>query len=207
MATGTGEYHRRVAEQKRAAIVEAATTLFVAQGYAGTSLARVAEEAGVSRATLFKQFPTKGSLFEAIVTENWGLEDDGGTDPGPGDLAAGLREYGRRYAVLMSRPQMVGLHRIVIAEMPRFPDVAEAQFSLGKMPFFDAVDRYLRAEHDNGTAQVDDPVTATTQFLGMIANFVFWPRLLVVDWEPTAAEVDRAVAEAVTTAVARYGRR
>lgn len=59
MATGTGTYHQQLAEQKRAAIIAAATSLFLAGGYAGTSLARVAEAAEVSKATLFKPFPPR----------------------------------------------------------------------------------------------------------------------------------------------------
>ena len=61
------EYHRRVADQNRRAVLAAATALFLERGYDRTSLARVAETAGVSKATLFKQFPTKASLFEATV--------------------------------------------------------------------------------------------------------------------------------------------
>lgn len=207
MATGTGTYHQQLAEQKRAAIIAAATSLFLEGGYAGTSLARVAEVAEVSKATLFKQFPTKASLFEAMVKEHWNADDDERPEPASGDLARGLAEYGHRYAALMSRPEMVGLYRIVIAEMPRFPGLAETHFDVGKMPFFDAVRRYLAAEHDAGAARVADPVVATTQFMGMISNFTFWPRLTVVGWDPTAAETARAVDDAVATMVARYGAR
>lgn len=124
--------------------------------------------------------------------------------PPPGDLERGLREYGHRYAALMSRPEMVGLFRIVIAEMPRFPALATTHFDLGKMPFFESVQRYLTAEHDTGTARIKDPVMATTRFMGMISNYILWPRLLVVGWDPTTAEVDAAVDDAVTTMCARY---
>ncbi|GAA4943940.1 TetR/AcrR family transcriptional regulator [Streptomonospora halophila] len=204
MATRTGTYHQQLAQQKRAAIISAATGLFLDNGYAGTSLARVAEAAEVSKATLFKQFPTKANLFEAMVTEHWSTDDDQRPAPRPGDLERGLREYGRRYAALMSRPEMVGLYRIVIAEMPRFPALATTHFDLGKMPFFESVQRYLAAEHDTGTARIEDPVMATTQFMGMISNYILWPRLLVVDWAPPPAEVDAAVDDAVATMCARY---
>lgn len=46
---------------------------------------------------------------------------------------------------------------------------------------------------------------AATQFLGMIANYVFWPRMLIVTWSPTEAAMARAVEEAVLTTEARYG--
>ncbi|XVU25063.1 TetR/AcrR family transcriptional regulator [Actinoplanes sp. CA-054009] len=191
-------YHRDVAERKRAAILEAATGLFLASGYDGTSLAKIAEAAGVSKATLFKQFPTKAALFDAIVTESWQVEDEGGPELPAGDLEAGLTAIGRRYVELLTRPGMTALFRIVIAELPRFPELGEAQFSRGKMPYFESVRRYL------ADAAIDDPEMAATQFLGMISNFVFWPSLLLTDWAPGEAANDKAVTEAVRTMIARY---
>lgn len=200
-------YHQRVAGEKRAAIIAAATSLFLERGYAETSLARIAEAAGVSTATLFKQFPTKAELFAAMVVESWQLS---GTDlqaPAIGDPAAGLEVLGNRCVELMSRDEMVALFRIVIAEAPRFPDLAEAQFTLGKAPFFNSVKGYLAAEHAAGALDCGDPELAATQFLGMISNFAFWPRLLLVDWHPTTEDLHRTVAEAVRAIVARYGDR
>ncbi|MFC5750581.1 TetR/AcrR family transcriptional regulator [Actinomadura rugatobispora] len=204
VTTEPSAYHRRMAEQKRSAIIDAATGLFLDSGYDGTSLARIAEAAGVSRATLFKQFPTKAALFDAIVTEYWKVEGEGGLDLRPGDLRAGLTAVGRRYVALLTRPRMVALFRIVIAEAPRFPELGQTQFKRGKMPYFTSVRRYLEAEHEAGTVRLDDPELATTQFLGMIADYVFWPRMLLVDWSPDEASMARAVDEAVLTIEARY---
>jgi AcrR family transcriptional regulator len=198
-------YHQRVAGEKRAAIIAAATSLFLKRGYAETSLARIAEAAGVSTATLFKQFPTKAELFAAMVVESWQLSGADLQTPATGDPAAGLRVLGNRYVELMSRDEMVALFRIVIAEAPRFPDLAEAHFTLGKAPFFDSVKSYLAAEHAAGALDCADPELATTQFLGMISNFAFWPRLLLVDWHPTGEDLNRTVTEAVGAMIARYG--
>ncbi len=204
MSTAATTYHQRVAQEKRALIVGAATALFLELGYDRTSLARIAAESGVSRATLFKQFPTKAALFDAIVTESWASDDE--EDPPPvGDVVAGLGAIGRRYAELLARPQMTDLFRIVIAELPRFPELAHAQFSQGKLPYFESVRSYLLAEHEAGTVQVEDADLAATQFLGMISNYVFWPALLVPDWEVSDDRVDQVVEGAVRTIVARYG--
>ncbi|MDX3191271.1 TetR/AcrR family transcriptional regulator [Streptomyces sp. MN03-5084-2B] len=204
MGTEPSAYHRRVAEEKRAAILEAATGLFLASGYDGTSLAKIAEAAGVSKATLFKQFPTKAALFDAIVTESWQTEDSGGPEPSAEDLRAGLTAIGHRYVELLTRPGMTALFRIVIAELPRFPELGEAQFSRGKMPYFESVSRYLAEADRAGSAKVGDSDLAATQFLGMISNFVFWPTLLLTDWAPERAAIERAVCEAVSTMCARY---
>ena len=196
-------YHQRVAQEKRTLIVTAATALFLELGYDRTSLARIAERSGVSRATLFKQFPSKAALFDAIVTESWST--GGEEDPPPtGNLVEGLGIIGRRYAELLGRPQMTDLFRIVIAELPRFPELADVQFSHGKMPYFESVRSYLLAEHKAGTVRVEDADLAATQFLGMISNYVFWPTLLVPGWEVSAQRVAQVVDEAVRTTAARY---
>ncbi|GIG39345.1 TetR/AcrR family transcriptional regulator [Cellulomonas phragmiteti] len=203
MSSSATTYHQRVAQQKRTAIVTAATELFLELGYDRTSLARIAERSGVSRATLFKQFSTKAGLFDAIVTEAWSATDE--QEPPPaGDVADGLGILGRRYAELLGRGQMTDLFRIVIAEMPRFPELARAQFAQGKLPYFESVQRYLSASHEAGTVRIEDTELAATQFLGMIAHYVFWPTLLVPGWEVGADRVAQVVEEAVRTIVARY---
>ncbi len=198
-------YHQRVAQQKRALIVQAATQLFLELGYDRASLARIAEEAGVSKATLFKQFPTKAVLFDAIVIDSWAGGDDAEV-PSVGDLVAGLTALGRHYAALLGRPGMVDLFRIVIAELPRFPELAKAHFTEGKLPYFETVRTYLVAERDAGTADIADPQMAATQFLGMISNYLFWPRLVVPGWTVTSERVIAVVDDAVRTMVARYDR-
>ncbi|MFJ9387674.1 TetR/AcrR family transcriptional regulator [Nocardioides sp. NPDC101246] len=203
MSSTTSPYHQRVADEKRALIVRAATGLFLELGYDRSSLARIAESAGVSKATLFKQFPTKAALFDAIVTESW-TSADALEVPEAGDLTAGLTAISRSYAALLTRPEMTDLFRIVIAELPRFPELARAQFAQGKMPWFESVRDYLLAEAEAGTAIVADADLATTQFLGMISNYLFWPRLLVPDWSVSSTRTTEVIDEAVTTMVTRY---
>lgn len=204
MSIAVPTYHERVAAQKRSAILGSATELFLAQGYDGTSLAQIAKGAGVSTATLFKRFPTKAALFDAIVTDYWRPEEVPFDTPSPGDPKAGLTAIGRHYVALMTRDEMAALFRIVIAEAPRFPELTRRQFDLGKLPYFNRVCAYLEAEHEAENLRVDDPVMAATQFLGMIANFAFWPRMLLVDWSPARSELDYAVDEAVKTTLARF---
>ena len=77
-------YHRKIAAENRTAILDSATDLFLELGYDRTSLARVADRAGVSKATLFKQFPTKAELFEATVLAAGGAPGSEPMDPPPG---------------------------------------------------------------------------------------------------------------------------
>lgn len=201
---GTSTYHQRVAAEKRSAILVAAADLFGKLGYAGSSLALVAEAAGVSKATLFKQFPTKSDLFDAVVSDAWGHGRQTPVVVDPADPGAGLRVLGSVYASLLDRPGMAGLFRLVIAEARAFPELGQRQFDLGKVPFFDEVRRYFEEADQAGSMRVQDPTMAATQMLGMISNFVLWPKLLLPEWAPGDEAVAYAVEEAVLTTLARY---
>lgn len=51
----------------RQEIVETATRLFAAEGYAATSIEAVLRDSGVSRGALYHHFPSKEALFEAVL--------------------------------------------------------------------------------------------------------------------------------------------
>jgi AcrR family transcriptional regulator len=204
MSRELSAYHRQVAATNRAAILAAATDLFLELGYDRTSLARVAESAGVSKATLFKQFPTKAELFEATVLAAGDTPAAELEDPPRGDFHAGLVVLGLAYAELLSRPRVGDLIRTLIAESPRFPELRERTFDFGTLSVLTALRRYFQAENAAGTAKVDDLDVAAAQFLGMISTVIFWPRLVHGNWSLTEEQTRQAVDEAARTIVARY---
>lgn len=52
--------------ERRAAIIDAALPLFARKGFAATTTKEIAQAAGVSEALIFKHFPSKAALYEAI---------------------------------------------------------------------------------------------------------------------------------------------
>ena len=70
---------RAQADDTRRAIVEAAGRLFERQGYAATSMAAVAAEAGVALKTLYLAFAGKGDILSAL----WDTRLRGGEDAAP----------------------------------------------------------------------------------------------------------------------------
>jgi AcrR family transcriptional regulator len=207
MTRGDSSYHREVAAVNRASILVAATRLFLESGYDRTSLARVAERAGVSTATLFKQFPSKAELFEAAVLATGGTPGPEPIQPPHGDFQSGLTVLGHAYAELLTRRQMVDLMRTVIAESPKFPELRERTFDFGTLPVLEALGRYLRDAHSAGDADIDDPDLISAQFLAMIASAIFWPRFMHGSWSITEDEQVRVVEEAARTIAARCARR
>jgi TetR/AcrR family transcriptional regulator of autoinduction and epiphytic fitness len=197
-------YHQRIKQEKRVAAVSAAMELFLEQGYERTSLQQVAKRADVSTATLFKRFPTKAALFEAIVEEFWaGNEECSGTPP-VGEPAHGLRKIGLAYAERMRHPDMQAIYRLIIGEALRFPDLGRTLFDKGKGPFLDRVETYLHAEVKAGHLVIDDVSVAASQFLAIIAAQSFWPELIVPGCGGTDAEMAEVVEQAIAMMLARY---
>lgn len=54
-------------QARREQLLQAALELFAENGYEGTCTRHVAERTGVTEAVLFKHFPTKQDLFEAVL--------------------------------------------------------------------------------------------------------------------------------------------
>ena len=71
------------AEQTRRRVLEAAFRLFVERGYAGTTIAAVANEAGVSPETIYLSLGGKRGLLEGVIEMAIAGEDDTPTPDNP----------------------------------------------------------------------------------------------------------------------------
>jgi len=58
---------------RRATVLNSAASVFAARGYATTSMAEIAESAGVTRAVLYDHFPSKKALYLAVLGEQSAL--------------------------------------------------------------------------------------------------------------------------------------
>jgi AcrR family transcriptional regulator len=89
-------------EKASQAILEAAAELLLARGLAAVSMDAVAERAGVSKATIYRWWPTKETLaLDALYHEWEGVPADTDTGSLRGDLLALLRPWVR---LAVSRP-------------------------------------------------------------------------------------------------------
>ena len=72
-ATEERPRRRLSAPARRALILEAALDAFAANGHGATSMAEIAEAAGVTRAVLYDHFSSKKALFLALLEEQNGI--------------------------------------------------------------------------------------------------------------------------------------
>ncbi|WP_060888414.1 TetR/AcrR family transcriptional regulator [Streptomyces caniscabiei] len=92
---GSAQPLRSDAERNRERIIAAARTVFARDGL-NASMASVAREAGVGIATIFRRFPTKEELVDAVFSDRMGAYADAVTaalaDPDPWSGFAGYIE-------------------------------------------------------------------------------------------------------------------
>src|SRR5690349_24973981 len=95
--TGAPPRGRPRSEKAHKAVLDAAAELLLARGPSAVSMDAVAERAGVSKATIYRWWPTKESLaLDALFTE-WSAVSPYSRDTGTlrGDLLALLRPWAR----------------------------------------------------------------------------------------------------------------
>ncbi len=187
-------------------IVRHARKAFVSQGYAATRVEPIAREAGVSTATLYSFFPAKAELFTAVI-------HDAANDftlqmkivrTAEGPAREQLLKFATAYAQFMGDPFIRSVFRLVMAERPRFRDVAMKFFEKGRSEFGAPLISALRVLTERGELKVDKPSWAAGQLMGMIEHPVFFMPLVTGDEAQAARSTDQIASDAVETFLARY---
>jgi TetR/AcrR family transcriptional repressor of mexJK operon len=93
----------------------------------------IAAAAAVSKATLYSHFTGKAALFGAIVEERCQLLLEPLAAPSTAgvDLADRLHRFALRVLERVSEPEAIALYRLVLAEAPRFPELAQTFYACG----------------------------------------------------------------------------
>ena len=107
---------------RRVAIVDAAESLFLEQGYERTSLAAIIKRSGGSLATVYELFGNKQGLLRAVVERARDMGDIGSGMCERESGAEMLREFAYRLSEHMTAPRSIALMRVVIAESLRDPE-------------------------------------------------------------------------------------
>jgi TetR/AcrR family transcriptional repressor of mexJK operon len=154
-------------------ILDVATGLFLKDGFGTTSIEAVAKRAGISKRTFYHRFRGKEVLFEAVVRrliEQWMPPLDAATlvAPDDADMADTLSRAARYILAVALTPEALALHRLVIAEAPRFPGLARILHELGAAPGIERIARYLEHCAAAGEIRPIDAWFAAEQFIMMV---------------------------------------
>lgn len=200
----------------RAAVVEAATRLFLEHGYDGTTMEDVAAAAGLARRTVYNNYADKQALFTEIVTsvieyaEAFARELPAvfTSDVTAATLPDLLHALGRRIALAAVREDVIALRRLLISTSRTFPELAREYHARAPGGVIAALahgfERLTRARLLHAT----DAARAAEQFGYLVAGAAI-DRAMLAGELPSEEELAAGAWEAVETFLARYavGRR
>src|SRR5215831_1846440 len=112
----TDDVARSRGEESKAAILAAARELFAKRGYRGTSIASIAEAAGLSQPGLLHHYPSKNALLLAVLASR-DVEDCHTALPQPEAPGSGIIDgLAALVAHNESDPQIVALFSMLLGE-------------------------------------------------------------------------------------------
>jgi TetR/AcrR family transcriptional repressor of mexJK operon len=194
---------------KRRAILDAAASLFMAEGYGAVSMDAVARAAQVSKATLYAHFTGKEALFAEIIDGNCAqlkgsvaVALSGHALP----LRAALTEIGTQWLRFLLQPRVRALHRVVIGEGARFPGLARSFYANGPAALRLWLAGWLAEETTRGRLRPGtDAELVAEQFLSLLRGDLFIRATLGLLEEVREAEIVALAAAAASAIECLHG--
>lgn len=126
--------------ERRGQILDAALPVFLQYGFGGATVDQLAAAAQVTKRTVYSYFGDKAGLFAAMV----GLLATTVSRESPDDDT--LFTLAQRIVFRLYSPELVGLHRLVIAESSRFPELAVTLHTNGDARHISRLREHIAAE-------------------------------------------------------------
>ncbi len=187
-------------------VLNGARQVFMADGFEGASVDKIAKVAGVSKATLYSYFPDKRMLFTEVARTECQRQADQAVaeidvsatpavvlrDAGEHMIGFVLSEFGQR------------VYRICVGEADRFPELAREFYDSGPRVAKDVLATYLELAKQRGELDIDDIDLAACQFSELCKSDIFNKRVFGVQDSFTKDEIARIIDGAVEMFLARY---
>ncbi|MEM8634878.1 MAG: TetR/AcrR family transcriptional regulator [Pseudomonadota bacterium] len=191
------------AAHKRAAVLAAAEESFRKEGFMRASMETVARKAEVSTATLYRYFPSKEVLFDAVAgatMDQLELDVDGQLES-----EDSLRHLARAYARLLSEPRVRSIFRMVVAECGRDAALAERFYLAVKSRLSDLFVQAITIARDRGELSVIPQADHVAgQLQGMIEHSTLMRGLVLGDDVNTKSEANQIADDALQTWLSRW---
>ena len=195
----------------RAAVIDAARTLFLRNGYSGTTMEDIAALAGLAKRTVYNNYPDKDALFTQIVQEviafaeefARGVREEFTAGITAANLHDSLDDLGRRLALAIVRPEVIALRRLLISEARALPSLAREYFDRVPGRVIAALASGFK-ELGHAGLRVSDGHRAGAQFAYLVAGEPL-DRAMLTGTTPPREYVIACAREGVETFLARYG--
>jgi len=153
-------------EERREAILDVAARYFLEHGYAATTMSGIAAALGGSKGTLWSYYASKELLFGDVLeraTRDFKAQLSLALNPGDG-VAVALSKFCWRYLGRLTHPDGIALHRLVMGEVGRFPEIGRIFFERAPQGVYELLAEFLEGAMMRGELRRADPMEAA-QFL------------------------------------------
>lgn len=150
-------------------ILDHATAAFLQDGYAAASIEAIARRAHVAKRTIYARWDGKPVLFLAVLQRliaGWLSTADTASETG--DLAVALNNVARAVLAVGLTPEAVTLHRLMIAESARFPELGTIMARSGAQEGTRRIAALLDRAMMEGVVRPMDTGFAAEQFLHLV---------------------------------------
>ena len=175
MESTTDARKKRDTSKKRLSILDGAVRVFIESGYDASSMDRIAEQAGVSKRTVYNHFASKEILFQEIITAFLAERDERKPIQYTRDLP--LKEQLRRFAqaeiYLVDDPTRRGLSKLFSSVF--LTDPALCVITRGRFSPHSELIRWLSAAKSDRALNLPSPELAARLFYGMVEGCITWP--------------------------------
>jgi AcrR family transcriptional regulator len=172
------EARRRRKAERPQEILEAAFVEFSRNGYASTALDQIAERAGVTKGTIYVYFENKEHLFISMVREITKAKFDivhGMLETHEGSTADLLRaQFKYMYQHILEDDRRREVVRMLIAEAPRFPELADRYHEEILKPCLEMLRQAIQRGVDRGEFRNSSILSAPQVVIAPIALVDLW---------------------------------
>ena len=189
----------------RQRILSAAFNSFMHHGYAGTSTLEIATRAKVSKRDLYSLFGSKQAMLGACIqerAERMRLPLHLPPPRTPEALRMTLERFGTTLLREASRPEVLAVFRLAIAEAERSPDIARTLEDAGRIATMAKLGELMGAAQAAGLLGAGDPRDLAGLFFAVLWGGLHVRLLLRVADPPDEAQAARQ-ARAATDALVR----
>ncbi|MEH1711846.1 TetR/AcrR family transcriptional regulator [Acinetobacter pittii] len=192
--------------EKRARILQAAKAIFLKSGYHGTSMNQIAQEAGVTKLTVYNHFQDKVNLFICAITET--CEETLCTKQFDLDTSADFYQTlfivcSRALQIIYS-PEALKLDHVLLELAAEQNPLALQFFEASHTRMENQLAEFFQKAAELGFIQADDPIYQTELLLTLLLGVRHHKVLLGITAAPNAQELEQIIRDAIDLFLLKY---
>jgi AcrR family transcriptional regulator len=166
---------QRRPEERPGQILDAALEVFESQGLSGARLEEIAEQAGISKGTIYLYFENKESLFRAVVQRTIvAATAEFAERARTGTPSERLHQMAAELWGHFRTPAFQTVYRLVLGELHKYPELAQAYLDQVPSGGMDMLAHVIEEGTANGEFGVVDSLPTARMILALLLTHAAW---------------------------------